>query len=475
MQNKAVIIIIALYTGLHIPYFFMPISGGHRWRQYDTAAVARNYVTESFDFFKPRIDVREEKTGIAGMEFPAYNYFISLIYRITGHIWVGFGKIVSFVFSLMSFGMLYKILKLEINFQDLKKTKFLLLLSSAFLSPFIYSYSSRFIPEFMALFCVLTGYYYFLKYCNNQNKLTSALICWLSLALGFLIRPYYSFFGLPLLSFFLFGGKINYKNRLLVPILGILILIPLILWYFVYVPYLNQKYGLNFFMGTPVRENLSAYLHAEMWIGMIKKLSDNFMGYYLVPFFVYGVYKLKQDKIIGLAKGLFIKPISQLFTIALCTVLVLPVIIGKHFIVHPYFLGGIIPAIVAGTFYGFLKLWEIYKKNIWVVLILFALVLLANQFHTYRVDKDIIQIEQIKSEIQTRTSIHDLFVVDGGNSKDPAYLYILNRKGWSVPMEGWSSQDITAKLEPYKLLGAKYVVYKSRDEKIPVKINFLAL
>ncbi|HMI90256.1 MAG TPA: glycosyltransferase family 39 protein [Polyangiales bacterium] len=61
-----------------------PIVGEHRWRQADVYSVAYNFVHEDPDFFHPRIDWTNGKSGIMGMEPPILPYLIAGAMRVWG-------------------------------------------------------------------------------------------------------------------------------------------------------------------------------------------------------------------------------------------------------------------------------------------------------------------------------------------------------------------------------------------------------
>lgn len=62
----------------------------HAIRQYDTAAIARNFAEEEMNPLHPRIDWRGDSTGYVESEFPAYTFLVALLYRAFGaHEWLG--------------------------------------------------------------------------------------------------------------------------------------------------------------------------------------------------------------------------------------------------------------------------------------------------------------------------------------------------------------------------------------------------
>jgi hypothetical protein len=62
----------------------LPLLGEHNWRQADTYSVAYNFLHESADFFHPRIDWANNRSGIMGMEAPIYPYLCFLAMTVFG-------------------------------------------------------------------------------------------------------------------------------------------------------------------------------------------------------------------------------------------------------------------------------------------------------------------------------------------------------------------------------------------------------
>jgi hypothetical protein len=63
---------------------WLPLLGEHNWRQADTYSVAYNFLHESADFFHPRIDWANDRSGIMGMEAPIYPFLIFLAMTVFG-------------------------------------------------------------------------------------------------------------------------------------------------------------------------------------------------------------------------------------------------------------------------------------------------------------------------------------------------------------------------------------------------------
>ena len=67
-----------------------PLFDKHPFRQFDTAAVARNYYDSGMNFLHPQVDWRGSSEGYVEVEFPAYNYATAVLYKVFGpREWLG--------------------------------------------------------------------------------------------------------------------------------------------------------------------------------------------------------------------------------------------------------------------------------------------------------------------------------------------------------------------------------------------------
>ena len=64
---------------------------GYHWiRQYDTAAIVRNFFDSGMSPWYPQVDWRGNSPGYVESELPAYTYLVALLYCIAGvHEWLG--------------------------------------------------------------------------------------------------------------------------------------------------------------------------------------------------------------------------------------------------------------------------------------------------------------------------------------------------------------------------------------------------
>ena len=70
IQRRPLLFLLTLALAIRLYHFDAPILGIHAWRQSDTAAIARNFYENGFNFFYPQIDWGGSGTGYCETEFP---------------------------------------------------------------------------------------------------------------------------------------------------------------------------------------------------------------------------------------------------------------------------------------------------------------------------------------------------------------------------------------------------------------------
>jgi 4-amino-4-deoxy-L-arabinose transferase-like glycosyltransferase len=141
-------ILLALLLGalaIRLVHLDAPIIGIHAWRQSDTAAMARNYYENGYDFAHPQIDAAGAGDGSCETEFPLYPFVVALLYRTTG-VWEGWGRLVSALCSVLGMVFLHALVRRTSG-------RGAALWSTAFLGflPLSAFYSRAFMPEAMML------------------------------------------------------------------------------------------------------------------------------------------------------------------------------------------------------------------------------------------------------------------------------------------------------------------------------------
>jgi 4-amino-4-deoxy-L-arabinose transferase-like glycosyltransferase len=128
----------------------------HSWRQADTAAMARNFYENGYNFLYPQIDWGGNLAGYCQTEFPIYSFLVAILYRFFG-VHESIGRILSIVFSLIAICFFYK-LCLEITCD--KKLSFWSSFFYTIIPTNIY-YSRTFQPESLVLMSAISGFYFF--------------------------------------------------------------------------------------------------------------------------------------------------------------------------------------------------------------------------------------------------------------------------------------------------------------------------
>ncbi len=209
-----------------------PLADWHSWRQADTSAVTRRYVQEGIDLLQPKYDDIssipsgiDNPSGYRFVEFPFINALTALaIQKIpdTGiEIW---GRLISILFSLGSILAVYEIAKWYFS----KSVGFISAAVFAIL-PYNLYYHRTILPEVPMVFFALFGYYFFLRWLKNEDKLdflSSVIIT----SLGVLLKPYILFLALPLGYEAVRKWRASVVKQFSLYIFLVLILIPFIIW-----------------------------------------------------------------------------------------------------------------------------------------------------------------------------------------------------------------------------------------------------
>ncbi len=451
-NTKITFFLIMLYVLLHAVYVAQPyVQGGHQWRQADVASVARNFATVSMNIFLPRVNEGGAVSGIAGMEFPLFNYGVALVYKLTGSTWSGIGKILSFIFAFGSIWLLFIIINVERCLQKRAEANFNLWLLSIGFLPFLFLVSSKFMPEFFACFLALLALYSFLK-SHYQFQYKWLVLGILSLEFATLARPYYGYFGVPVIFLALkFLKEAHYKKFIILLTLGLSFFLPLILWYGVWVPYLDQQYkmGHYFYMGSSIIKNLKLYFTTPVVVkDLLRVICQEYLNWLYLPLFLYGLYTAKKSHSIVY---------RWLFWIGLVLVTTLPMVIGVHFLVHYYFLGGILPMIMTFVYLGFENFIAKDSKKGTLLVVLLAIISLGTMVHTFKFSKDMASLENQRPDLLK--TIEPSALIISPYSPNPVYLYVLNHHGWALTLPKDQKQQC-AKLQALQHQGAQYILQK---------------
>jgi 4-amino-4-deoxy-L-arabinose transferase-like glycosyltransferase len=387
-----------------------PLDVAHNWRQTTVTMVARNYFEAGGHFFFPQIDVAGEKTGITGMEFPLLNYLIYLVSKVFGYAhW--YGRLINLIIS--SFGIYYFYLLVKKHIHD----------SSAFPSAMLllgsiwFAYSRKIMPDTFAMSILIWGIYQGLEYLKS-GKNWKLLFSSIGITLGVLCKLPMIFAIVPLAL--LWFDKSHPRMRIYA-FFGILALAVGLsfLYYFQWVPYLNEKFGfVHFFMGKSIQ--IGAMEILANWKDVIEKYyldALHFTGFaaWLVGLLLLWKHKNQQP--------------TLFYTIALATLAFFGIMLksGTTFAIHSYYIVPFAPvmALVAGYALTFCKTQKI--QHILLFIIIAENVL--NWQHDFRIKPAYAGFEKLGVHLDSLgANRKDLIFV---NSKEvPTTLYFAHRKGW---------------------------------------------
>lgn len=161
----------------------------HVWRQTFTASVAVNFLDESMNILKPRVNHRKNTEGVTGMQFPLYEWTAASLFRV-------FGKDESVFRYLSIILFLFTVCGFFTWTRDWFGIYPAFVGSAVLLwSPELYYHSVNPLPDIMALFfAIFACKSYFLYYRTKRYYLLPFSFILLTLA------------GLIKIHFLLFGG-----------------------------------------------------------------------------------------------------------------------------------------------------------------------------------------------------------------------------------------------------------------------------
>lgn len=237
-MNKNLFIHYFLFLVIFLFAFFLriykinlPLADHHSWRQADTAAVARNFVKEGWDFLKPRIDnmtflhtsTISNPQRLFLVEPPIYQTVVAIFYRFFGlkELWA---RLVSVLFSLGTMLFLYLLGRRYFGRE-------VGLLTAFFFAVLPYSvfYSRVILPEAMMLFLSLGLLYFFVRWLEEE-KIPWWFISLIFGALAFTQKSFPLFLGLPLAYLIFKKYSFNFLRQPKIWLFVIFSLLPVLLW-----------------------------------------------------------------------------------------------------------------------------------------------------------------------------------------------------------------------------------------------------
>lgn len=388
-----------------------PLEVAHNWRQTTVTMVSRNFLEVDNNILYPRIDIAGEETGITGMEFPLLNYLIYLVSRIFGYQhW--YGRFINLLISSIGLFYYYKLTRKYFTEQVAFSSTIILAVSIWF------QYSRKIMPDTFSVSFIIASIYYGSNYLDHTLRKHNAwpLICYgVLMSLGILSKlP--SGFLLIVFVLLLLDKNIPLNRKVVFVIVSIIGIVPPVVWYSYWVPYLVDKYQFwHFFMGKDMGQGC---------IEILQNINETLSKFYdtALKFIGFGVFMY------GLLYSI-VKRDPRIVYLFLLTFLSFSLIIvkaGYTFSQHSYYIIPFVPvmALIAG--YGLSKIE--YSKIAIILLMSISIESIANQQHDFWIkekDKPLLNLEKDLDRVSLRS---DLILINSGNYPTP--MYFAHRKGW---------------------------------------------
>jgi len=439
-----VLIIAAIFRFWQID---QPFVDSVSWRQSDTATIAINFYRGNWNILLPQISWNGPEPNYVGYEFQTITYIAAMIFKVFGvHNWLY--RLIPILFSLVGIFSFYKITQLVWD----KKHAAISALILAILPGNVYVDRS-FLPDPVMLALVTTSAYLFLVYLRTDR--TSLLAGASILAtLGFLTKVPGIFVGIPMLyaarTILSRRGKLNLKAFIPIVIASVLVVLPVICYYF-WAIYISHNYYPYYIAAGGYwiwKFGLSEWLDNKFFIVELGK----HLWVYWTEFIVFLV-----------LLGIFIRPdikgeesdspsiqVTWFFHIWMLAFGLYYLIAAKGLVANPTNLNLMFPAAAAlagaallKVFYFFQSRWGVSFAK--VFLIIFFVVFSLVGFHRigkrsyYPFSQNGYELGIALREI---SKPNDLVVTIADVGEDPVAIHYSERRGWTfLPLFSWPEKS----------------------------------
>lgn len=430
----------------------IPLADHHSWRQADTAAVARNFVKEKWNFLKPTIDnmtylhspnlLNNERLFMA--EPPVYQTIVAAGYQFFG-VKIELARLVSILFSLGSMWLLLLLARKYFGF----RTGFLSALIFGLLPYSIY-YSRVVLPESMIIFTVLGLLYFFDKWLDDGKK------AWWAIALIFgaiaLTQKSFPIFMTPVLVYMAYRRfSFGFLRKPSMWAFALLIMTPFVLW---------RLWVNNFPAGVPpfdwlLNQGDIRFKGAFFWWIFAERIGKLILGYWgLIP----------------LGLGLALLPSKKegwTFHLWLLMVIVYATVFAAGNVTHDYYQVYFVPIVVIfvarGIDFLFSQPKELCQRvYLYGFILIFSIFSLSFSWYEvrnyYNIQGGVDLAGQAVDELTPKNSL-----VLTGDSNDATLLYNTNRYGWSGGYASYFPNTSETIDKIIKMGGSIYVTTKFEE------------
>lgn len=425
-----------------------PLEIAHNWRQTTVTMPARNFYEVDNNIFYPRLDFAGEKTGITGMEFPLLNYLIYLISLVFGYQhW--YGRLINLLVSSIGIYFFYLLIKKYFKEKTAFNASIILLFSLWFV------YTRKIMPSTFSTSLAIIAAYYGSNFFDRKSSFTN-LFLYVILGLLATLSKIPAIFVFSLFVLFVFSKKYSVKQKTIFIGASTIILVPVVYWYFVWVPYLVEKYEFwHFFMGKSYIKGVSELVeHRNQALGRFYGDALKFVGFAM---FLFGLYSaFRQQK----------KLLLYVFSIGFFAFLAIVFKSGINFAHHTYYVLPFVPFMALVSGFGIAQI----KSPKFVIILLLAIAAenILNTKEDFFIKQKDLQLVNLESDLDKVSKKDDLIMINC--APNPTPFYFSHRKGWMA----YSDEVLDKKhILNLKKKGLKYIVILKRafGKDVPLKYN----
>lgn len=243
-----------------------PAFGHHDIRQYDTAAIARNFADEGMNPLYPRIDWRGGSPGYVESEFPIYTYLLAALYKTFGpHQVLARGlSIAAYVLTgLVLFGFARRLF-------DERAALFAVFFYSVV--PLSYFFTLSIQPDALMVLASLAGVHFFMQW-SESARAPLLVLSWFCLSVAILVKPMNVYLAIPIayVCWQSFGWR--FVRRPTLWLFAAAVIVPPILWY-VHAYELWELYGNTLFRAYSKLDFTWLFVDRWTWPGPILSLGS---------------------------------------------------------------------------------------------------------------------------------------------------------------------------------------------------------
>lgn len=409
------------------------------WRQVITAMVTKNLVFGDFNLLYPKMDYffmpMETTSGISPMEFPLFNALGAIVSLIFGwHDW--HLRLVNLIISSLGIWYFYLLIKRYFSERTAFFSGFLLLQS------IWWAYSRKIMPDTFSVSLCLIALYYAFKFFEEDEKKKRLIYYGLFLILGTggMLSKIPSSYLFCVTIFPLLNKSVSKIKKIKFLLLSIPSLSVVYWWYFIWSPYLVEKFNNRmFFMGKGLKEGwLEIMPYFSGLLEHFYKFAFSYSGFALCLLALYFLIKHK-DRL--------------MFRLMILLCLSFSVFIlksGYNFVHHSYYIIPFVPVMALFAGYGLDKISS--TKLVLVLLIIFGVDNFFRHQHDLRIPKRDHYRLSVAPVINQYIPKDELIATNGGAS--PVDIYNFERRGYSL-----EENELTeTNLNLLKQRGIKYFV-----------------